>query len=172
MKRHIVCFLCLWLSVFIHPAAAENVEQNPFSVAYFRDPSGQSSFKDIEKEAAFIPFEGILSKGYDAKAVYWLKIHIPPGNPSGQPWILRLQPSWHDDIRLFDPLESDTSFRQTGDLFPWALGEFPSLGHSFVIKKTPEPRNVYVRIQSVHSYQINVELLNQMIGEIARFFQW
>lgn len=171
MKRYIVPLLYLCLNVFIHPAFAENVEKNPFSVAYFRDPSGQSSFKDIEKDAAFIPFEGILSKGYDTKAVYWLKILIPSGNPSGQPWILRLQPSWHDDIRLFDPLESDTSFRQAGDLFPWALSEFPSLGHAFVIKENPEPRNVYVRIQSVHSYQINVELLNQMVAERAEWYR-
>ena len=171
MKRNIVFFLCLCLSVFIHPAAAGNVGNNPFSVAYFRDPSGQSTFKDIEKEAAFTPFEGILSKGYDTKAVYWLKIQIPPGNPNGQPWILRLQPSWHDDIRLFDPLVSDTTFRQAGDLFPWALSEFPSLGHAFAIKKSFEPRNVYVRIQSVHSYQINVELLNQMTAERAEWYR-
>ncbi len=171
MKRYIVFFLCFCFNVFIHPAAAENVDETPFSVAYFRDPSGQLSFKDIEKDAVFTPFEGILSKGYDSKAVYWLKIQIPSGNPSAQPWILRLQPSWHDDIRLYDPLDSTVNFRQAGDHFPWASGEFPSLGHAFVIKKISAPRNVYVRIQSIHSYQINVELLDQMMAERAEWYR-
>lgn len=171
MKRNIVFFLCFCFNFFIHPASAENVDKTPFPVAYFRDPSGQLSFKDIEKDAAFTPFEGILSKGYDSKAVYWLKIQIPSGNPSAQPWILRLQPSWHDDIRLYDPLDSTVNFRQAGDHFPWALSEFPSLGHAFVIKKVSEPRDVYVRIQSIHSYQINVELLDKMIAERAEWYR-
>ena len=169
MKRLFVLLFIVFGCLFINPAYAAKDETNSFSIAYFKDASGQASFNEVETSATFTPFEGILSKGYDTKAVYWLKVLIPPGKPGTQPWILRLQPSWHDNIRLYDPREQGSHFRQTGDHFPWSLSEFPSLSHAFVLEKTNTPRDVYIRIQSVHSYQINVELLSQIEAERAEW---
>lgn len=125
---------------------------------YLRDASGSLSPEEV-RSAAFTPFTGVLSRGFDPTAVYWLRLRIPPGDAAADPWVLRVQPSWHDELQLHDPADPHTTERATGDRHPWSASEFPSLSHAFLLKKTPEVRDVFLRVQSVHSYQIDTELL-------------
>lgn len=165
MTQNIFLSLIIWFLALISPSCALDNANAHIIAGYFKDPTGHARFEEVRSKAQFISYNGILSQGYDAHAAYWLKVHIPAADPETRPWVLRLQPSWHDKIRLYDPAETETSERITGDRYPWALSEFPSLGHAFLIKKSAEPRDVYIRIQSVHSYQVNVELLDQTVAE-------
>lgn len=165
MTQNIFLSLIIWLLAFIRPCCALDNVNGHIIASYFKDPNGHARFADVRANAHFIPYNGILSQGYDAHAAYWLKVHIPAADQETRPWVLRLQPSWHDDVRLYDPAETETSERITGDHYPWALSEFPSLGHAFLVKKLPEPRDVFIRIESVHSYQATTELLDQTIAE-------
>lgn len=137
---------------------------HPVEQAWFRDDTGQRSLEDVRQQT-FTPYSGMLARGFDAKAVYWVKLRIPASEVASGPWVLRIQPAWHDDLRLFDPADPHTALRATGDRYPWAASEFLSLGNAFLLQSTPTARDVYVRVQSKHSYQLDVELLGVQAAE-------
>jgi signal transduction histidine kinase len=128
--------------------------------AYLRDVSGQLTIRDVEG-LSFVPYDGPLTKGFDASSVYWLKIRIRADDPTVAPMILRLRPFWHDDIRLFDSANPRPEPRVTGDRHSWSVGDAVTLGHGFLLPRTPFPRDIYLRVQSVHSYHIEAQALAQ-----------
>ena len=128
--------------------------------AYLRDVGGLLTISDI-KDLSFVPYEGPLTQGFDANAAYWLKLRIRADDPTVEPMILRLRPVWHDDIRLFDPANPRPEPGVTGDRHSWSVGGAVSFGHGFSLPRTPFPRDIYLRVQSVHSYHIEVLALAQ-----------
>lgn len=129
--------------------------------AYLRDDTGQLALAEVQG-LDFTPFQGLLTQGYQAGAAYWLRLRIRGDDASAPSFILRLRPSWHDDIRLFDPADPRPAPRVTGDRHPWSAGEVASLSHGFLLTRTPEPRDIYLRIQSVHTYLVEVQALPQV----------
>ena len=128
--------------------------------AYFKDELGQRSLKEIKTEA-FTPYSNPLNAGFQRTAAYWFRLKIAAANPNEPPYVLRLQPVFHDDIRLFDPADPGSEPRITGDRTPWSAAEFPSLNHSFLLKKTDYERFVYLRLESVHTYVFDAQVLEQ-----------
>jgi signal transduction histidine kinase len=150
----ISCFRALVLLVLV--GFSQAAQSGLLEKSYWRDATGRTAFEEAVAQP-FSPFEGMLSQGYDSGAVYWLKFKIP-ASQSPHEWVLRFQPSWHDDIRLFDSFEPAGNERVSGDWYPSKNDEFWSLGPSFRLTSHTQARDVYVRIRSIHSYQVDVEL--------------
>jgi signal transduction histidine kinase len=128
--------------------------------AYLRDDTGQLTLAEVQG-LAFTSFQGPLTQGFQAEAAYWLRFRIRADDATAPPFILRLRPAWHDDIRLFDPADPRPAPRVTGDRHPWSAGEVASLSHGFLLTRTADPRDIYLRVQSVHSYLIEAQALAQ-----------
>jgi signal transduction histidine kinase len=166
------CFLLLGISSIVQSETRSDR-------AFWRDTDGRATYEDVQKKL-FAPYQGMLTQGYDQGAVYWLKLRIPASEKEHE-WVLRFQPSWHDDLRLYDPLYLGGSHRISGDLHPQSADDFFSLGPSFKLPSASVARDVFIRISSVHSYQVDVDLLELKAAErserlrilaIAMYFSW
>lgn len=129
--------------------------------AYLRDDSGQLTFAEVQG-MAFTSFQGPLTQGFQANATYWLRLRLRADDETAPHLVLRLRPTWHDDISLFDPADPRPAPRVTGDRHPWSAGEVASLSHGFLLTRTAYPRDIYLRVQSVHSYLIEAQALAQI----------
>lgn len=147
--------------------------------SYWRDVGGHTTFDEMQQKP-FTPYQGILTKGYDSEAVYWLKLRVP-ASENEREWVMRFQPSWHDDLRLFDPMYLGENFRKSGDLYPLSADDFFSLGPSFKLPSARVARDVFIRISSIHSYQLDVDILEIKAAErserlrilaIAMYLSW
>jgi hypothetical protein len=90
--------------------------------AYLKDENSQLTLQQATQQA-FTPFEDLLSAGYQRNTSYWLRLTIRAGEVNTPPYVLRVRPTWHDEISLFDP--ADTSHpepRVTGDQYLWSAG--------------------------------------------------
>ena len=143
------------------------------SQAYFVDPTGELTFAQVQ-DKTFTPYTGILAKGYSSD-VFWLKLRVDQtlgpksagqsgGFSIGQfrqrpdQLVVRVRPTYLDDIRLYDPLELNRPERLAGDRHPWLQDEFRSFNHGFVIPKGSEPRDIWLRLQSTSTMLVGVDV--------------
>jgi two-component system, sensor histidine kinase LadS len=134
--------------------------------AWFEDPGGTLDFAEI-RERPFTPFTGILNQGYSA-ATFWVRLRLDPGQAAQDgfpmdtlnPLILRIRPTYLDDIALFDPLQGIDPLCFTGDHHDWEKDEYRSLNLNFVVPRGNAPRDVWLRIRSTSTVQFHVEALN------------
>ena len=127
--------------------------------AYWADPSGQVSF-DQARNQSYIPYDGVLSKGYN-HSVQWVRLTIGPAAPGIDALVLRIRPVYLDQISLFDPSEPSTlsSPKPAGDRVAWQAGAFESLNHNFIIPASPQPRQIWLRLQTTSTQMLHVEAL-------------
>lgn len=133
---------------------------------YLRDETAQRTLSEVQT-LPFTPYTGLLTQGYRRNVAYWLKLKIRPGDANASPYVLRVRPNWHEDIRLFDPADPQIEPRVTGSQYPWSASELPSLNHAFLIKKTHQTRDVYIRLKTEHSAIVDVEVLEQKVFEVS-----
>lgn len=134
--------------------------------AYLKDENGLTLEQAIAQP--FTPFTQLLSAGYQRHTRYWIRLTIGASDANAAPYVLRVRPTWHDDIRLYDPAEASyPQPRVRGDQHPWSAGEIPSLGHTFLLRKTAYPRDIYLRIESVHTYLVDIQVLERADAEFA-----
>ena len=131
--------------------------------SYWEDVQGQSTFDDAQAQS-YTAYEGILAKGY-SDSTFWFRLRIDPAPSAhaGEKLVLRVRPSFLDQVVLFDP--ADTTRRgpaTAGDMTPWAESEYPSLNHGFLIASLPQARDVYLRVSSTSTLMIHVEALTQL----------
>ena len=156
--------------------------------AYVDDPSGQMSLADAQRATAK-PFTGVLSRGFTASAT-WLKLSIAgdPGARKGDTWVVRIRPTYLDDLQLHDPLDTSGRARKAGDHVEWRDAEIKSLSHGFVIPASAEPRQIWLRLSTTSSSFIHVQVMTPeefqhsrliqemvyglMLGVLLLFFLW
>ena len=156
--------------------------------AFVDDPSGQMSLADAQRATAK-PFTGVLSRGFTASAT-WLELSIAgdPGARKGDTWILRVRPTYLDDLELHDPLDTSGRVRKAGDHVEWQDAEVNSLSHGFVIPASTEPRQIWLRLSTTSSSFIHVQVMTPeefqhsrllqemvyglMLGVLLLFFLW
>lgn len=147
--------------------------------SYWKDGGEHTTFSEVQQKP-FTPYQGMLTQGYDSEAVYWLKLRVPASETEHE-WVMRFQPSWHDDLRLYDPTYLGEIYRTSGDLYPLSADDFFSLGPSFKLPSASVVRDVFIRISSIHSYQLDVDLLELKAAErserlrilaIAMYLSW
>lgn len=138
--------------------AAENyvIEQG-----YFEDATNALSIDQV-KTQSFTKYQDILTRGY-SHSTFWVKLKIKGGD-AGDTLILRLRPSYTDEVELFDPLDAisgtKTKRRMTGDMYPWSKDEYQSLNLNFKIKQVAVDRDIYLRVKSAHTYMLHAEALD------------
>ena len=156
--------------------------------AFVDDPSGQMSLADAQRATAK-PFTGVLSRGFTASAT-WLELSIAgdPGARKGDTWVVRVRPTYLDDLELHDPLDTSGRVRKAGDHVEWQDAEVKSLSHGFVIPASTEPRQIWLRLSTTSSSFIHVQVMTPeefqhsrllqemvyglMLGVLLLFFLW
>jgi len=149
-------WLVWWLCLSAPAWAIDHIAQR----AYWQDASGQMAWPEVQGQN-FTPFEGVLSRGYTAAPV-WVKLRItpPPPRPATDKLILRIRPTYLDEIRLFDPLDTSGQSRVVGDRTNFSDEEYKSLTYTFVIPAGDAPRDVWLRLKTTSTSMLNIEALS------------
>jgi signal transduction histidine kinase len=124
--------------------------------AYVEDPSNALTLPQVEQQTV-TPFKSLLTKGYSQSA-FWIRLKIDavvgenPGN-----LILRIEPSYLDEIELFDSLEPHKVNRFAGDRHAWSDYEYKSMVFNFVIPAAQAPRYVWMRLKTSSTNMMRVQ---------------
>lgn len=146
------------LGAFMSPALALDSE-HIISRAYVEDPSGQMTLQEAQAQVV-TEFPELLSKGYSQSA-FWIRLQIDPLAESATPatqLVIRIRPTYLDEVRLFDPLAPNDTSRVTGDRYDWQQSEFKSLNHNFLIPAGSAPRTIWLRLKTSSTSQIHVDV--------------
>jgi len=124
--------------------------------AYVEDPSNALTLPQVELQTV-TPFKSLLAKGY-SQSTFWIRLKIDavagenPGN-----LILRIEPSYLDEIELFDALEPHKVNRFAGDRHAWSDYEYKSMAFNFVIPGAQAPRYVWMRLKTASTSMMKVQ---------------
>ena len=160
--------LCL---LFLHPLRAL-ANDAIIERAYLEDPSNALQINDVKVDAyddQFNPYTGPLNRGYSQSAI-WLKLTLRPFETAhsnatpqtahpDQRYVLRIQPSYLDEIALFEAETTPTGPRLTGDRHPMSSQAYRSLNLNFVIQARSQPQTVWLRLKTSSTSLIHVEAL-------------
>ena len=130
---------------------------------WLEDPAGQMAWPTVQ-EHPVQPYSGTLSKGF-GDSVLWLRLRI---DPNAQPvpsreadrLFLRIRPVYLDDIQVYDPLAVHGLVGITGDRHHPRVEEFQGLDFLIPIARGTQPRDIWVRLTSTSTRQIDVQALN------------
>ncbi len=164
-KRILQSLVVFALCIFSQQAFA--VKDYVIERAYFEDKTGQLSFEEV-KNSPHEPMSIMLSKGYSA-SVFWVRLKVEGSsddekslNPKTNQLVVRIQPAYLDDIRLFDPFVKSDKERAVGDRHSINGDEYQSLNFNFLIPKSDQDRYIWLRVQTtstnfMHSQIVSLE---------------
>lgn len=140
-------------------ASTDHIQQK----AWLEDATGQLSWPEVQQKNAQ-PYTGMLSKGF-GDSVIWLKLRIDPGvrplaNKEPDRLLLRIRPVYLDDIQVYDPLAPQGMVGATGDRRHPRMDEFQGLDFLLPIARGTEPRDIWLRLTSTSTRQIDVQALD------------
>jgi two-component system, sensor histidine kinase LadS len=129
--------------------------------AYFEDASNQLTFPQI-KEKPFTAFNGMLSKGY-SQSTYWVRLKISAANENAldKPLVLKIQPTYLDEIQLYDPAEPTKLNRVLGDRHPYINNERKSLTYDFLIPASEKERDVWLRLKTSSTNLMQLSVVSE-----------
>ena len=149
----VLFFLCL---VFSGGAFAS--ENNIRETAYLEDSTGQLSVEQAQ-QSVFTAYSDILSKGY-SESVFWVRLKIAP-NLTGKPLVLRIQPTYLDDIEVYQRPHGAWIKKVVGDNHAFADREIHQTSFGVYIAPNDRESEIYVRLKTTSTHLIGFELLNQ-----------
>ena len=165
--HHLACVLGLLSFVLLIPYAQAGQE---IHLQMLEDPNGTFSIDDVispSKDALFRDVPNVYAGGYTRK-VHWFRFTLRGEAQRSQgyiqPLFLEIQPSYLDDIQLFQPdIEHAGSFihKRSGDTYPFSTREIP--GRNFVFKVSiPDNQTqiFYVRLSTTSSSLFYVRAWN------------
>jgi len=127
--------------------------------AYFEDTSNSLSFDQVQ-DKPYTPFNGLFSKGY-SKSAFWVRLKIAANTqPDLKEFVLRMQPTYLDEIQLFDPAHPSDKPRVTGDRYAFEDSEYQSLTFNFTVSADTSPRYIWLRIKTTSTYMMQVRALD------------
>jgi signal transduction histidine kinase len=146
-------FVALMNALGSGTAYAKSPNQYLLSQAYFEDTSNALTISQIEKQA-FIAYKNTLTGGFKT-GTFWLKLKIAA---STEPLILKIRPVFTEEIELFDPAIPKGK-PLVGNKHPRNESDIDSVSYSFALPGSQTDRYVYLRIKSVRSYLVNVDVM-------------
>lgn len=168
------CRIGPWLRRLAHPGAlllawcfllpgAALAQDHITQRAWLEDPQGGLTLAQAQQQT-LQPFHGLLSRGYGT-SVFWLRLHIDPAahpTPRRDPerLLLRMRPVYLDDIQVFDPLAPQGQGGVIGDHHHPRNSEFDSLDFVVPIARGQAPRDIWLRLSSTSTRQLDVQALN------------
>ncbi|MEX8499452.1 7TM-DISM domain-containing protein [Leptothrix ochracea] len=127
--------------------------------AVLEDPSGLLTIADVVGRD-FEPMSSALSKGYTASA-FWLRIDVR-APAKGHEVVLRMRPTYLDEIRLFEPHGGDPrgwKTRVTGDRYPYDARDRPAVIPSFVVHVTGPQSTYYLRLVTTSTVRLDLDAM-------------
>jgi diguanylate cyclase (GGDEF)-like protein len=127
--------------------------------AVLEDPDGAMSIDDVLGRE-FTVVSAIPSRGY-SDAVRWIRLEVARPD-KGSEVVLRIEPPYLDDVRLFERNETVPSgwkIRATGDLYPYGDRDVVSVTLGFVVKVSQPVSTYYLRVRTTSSSRLYVEAL-------------
>lgn len=104
-----------------------------------------------------LPNTSLIRRGY-SDAAFWIRLRLPW--PSETPLILRIQPPYLDEVRLFESTASGWRERVAGDYHPSASRESADVAFNFEVQANAHNQGVfYLRLQTTSSSIIDIQAL-------------
>ena len=148
------CLLCLAAMAPLAQAQDRITER-----AVFEDTSGRLGFA-AARDREYQSFTGLLGRGF-SRSAFWIRLRIEPGapTPDGR-LIVRVRPSYLDQISLYDPDFQRDGPVTSGDRFPSDRDAYPSLHFNFAIPQGAAPRHIWLRLKTTSTNLMLVEVLS------------
>lgn len=126
--------------------------------AWFQDTTGEMSLAEVQTQN-FNSYTGLLTRGYQSTP-HWIRLSIDPALAISQAdHFLRIQPHYLDYVWLYDPLDSESKVRVSGDMTSLSEAEYQSLNFTFTVPVGDAPRDIYLRLETTSSSLLAVQLL-------------
>lgn len=153
--KFIAVFFCLLLSLSTQASAQDLILEQ----AYLEDASNAMTWQQVQQQTP-TSYSGLFSKGYSA-STFWLRLKIAGvADPAAVgKLIVRLEPTYVDEVQLFDPLEPTRSKRFVGDRHDQREAEYRSLVFNFVVPSSEAPRYVWLRLKTTSTNLLLVRVL-------------
>lgn len=157
-----MCFCALLACLLWAPAtvlAQDHITQR----AWLEDPTGQMTWQQAQQAPAE-HYTDTLSKGFGTSAI-WLRLRVDPKGSassmrSADQLVLRIRPVYLDDIQVYDPLAPKGLAVRTGDIHHPRSDQLQSLSFLVPIARGEQPRDIWLRLVSTSTRQIDVQALN------------
>lgn len=161
----------MFASLGLHNAFAQASEQQNSGLtpaivaqAFYEDETNSVDLNSV-RDKAFQPYRGILNKGY-SDSTFWIRLDLDPVKDRSQPlglpdnqFVLRISPSFLDEIEFYDPAGPQDRRRITGTRHSAAGDEYKSANFNFVVRDLDQPRRVWLRLKTNSS---NIVMLQVM----------
>ena len=171
------CFVLFQAGFSLCISAAQTLSQQSVTSktaivtqAFYEDKANLIDL-DAVRDKPFQPYYGILNKGY-SESTFWIRRDLDPqydrkpalGFPDTQ-YVLRISPSFLDEVEFYDPLASQNQRRITGARYSAIGDEYKSANYNFVIKDLDQPRRVWLRLKTNSTNILMLEVMK--IPELA-----
>lgn len=137
---------------------------------WVEDPQGRLSLEEITQLPESPLNHNLFGKGF-SNAYYWIRLRIDPSqNPASKPdekLVIKIRPSYQDQIWLYDPLTPEAKERVTGDYHDWENDEWHSLNLNFVVPVGAEPRDIWLRLHTHQVLNTSIEALSEKDAHAA-----
>ncbi len=168
--RTVIAWVALWLTLACGNAWAQD---HITARGWVEDPSAALTLEQV-RQLPFRPYQGILSRGFGSAAL-WLQLRVDPSvrTSSGkypERLVLRIRPLYLDDVRVYDPLAPHGLAGVTGDRHHPRNAELGGQDFLLPIARGTEPRDIWVRVASTSTRQVDVQALNT--DDLARQSSW
>lgn len=155
-------FLLLSLQLFALTGAQAKSHDYILDRAYYEDPTNSLTFAEAQNKP-YTPYTGLLSKGF-SRSTFWVRLNIVPESNAEdvvlQDLVLRILPTYLDEIELFDPLVQSNHARVVGDRYPLVNNEYQSLSFNFMVPSMQAPRYVWLRLKTKSTNLMQVQVLS------------
>lgn len=156
MIRHVL-FL-LFILGLMSSGRAFAAENYILESAYLEDPAGTLTIEQAQ-QAVYTPYTDILSKGY-TDSVFWVHLKIS-ANSSGKPRVLRMQPTYLDDIEVYQQQHGLWVKKVVGDRHAFAEREIHQTSFGVYIEPNEHEADIYVRLKTTSTHLISFELVDK-----------
>jgi signal transduction histidine kinase len=148
----------IWLGLISwHSWAASDKDLDLIqSHAHWIDSSGQASIKQVT-QSTFEPFEHLLAKGY-SKHPIWIKVSYK--KVGKEDLILRILPTYLDEVTLYQRVGQQWVSSSTGDRYPFAGRDNQNTALSFNLNPQAEDV-IYLRLQTTSTSLMSLEVVTK-----------
>jgi signal transduction histidine kinase len=156
--------LCLFLALLFQTLAFPVLAASQDYIverAYFEDETNSLTFAEI-KSKPFQVFTGMLAQSY-SNSTFWVRIKIAPATKPVQDnrLVLKIQPTYLDEVELFDPIQPQKINRIVGDRHPYANNEWKSLDYDFLIPTSNQARYAWLRLKTTSTNLMQVSVFEE-----------
>jgi two-component system, sensor histidine kinase LadS len=122
------------------------------------DRSGRLKIDQVAGFEGFRPLGGLLVGGYSDSS-WWLRLRIAPSS-DGQPVLLRVRPTFLDDVRLYNRApDGRWHERTTGDRFAFDSADRSLNALGFQLEPAAQTSTYYLRLKTTSSVMLHVQAL-------------